>query len=78
MNSREHEPAVKTNPPTWQRFVRAGVLPRLVVILLGVPCLYLITARGGFFFMALTSLIIFLGLREFYVLVKAKIGRAHV
>ena len=32
------------------RFLRAGLLPRVAVILVGVPCLYLITLRGGIFF----------------------------
>ncbi len=50
----------------------AELVPRLIVILLGVPCLYLITLRGGFFFLALVDLIILLGLREFYLLMKAK------
>ncbi len=58
--------------PAWRRFLKAGLLPRLVVIFLGVPCLYLITARGGIFFLFLVDLIILLGLREFYVLMKAK------
>jgi phosphatidate cytidylyltransferase len=54
------------------RFLKAGLLPRVAVILVGVPCLYLITLRGGIFFLVLTDLIIFLGLREFYILMKAK------
>ncbi len=58
--------------PAWRRFLKAGVLPRVAVILLGVPCLYLITDRGGIFFLLLVDLIILLGLREFYVLMKAK------
>lgn len=58
--------------PAWRRFLKAGVLPRVAVILLGVPCLYLITERGGIFFLLLVNLIILLGLREFYVLMKAK------
>ncbi len=58
--------------PAWRRFLKAGVLPRAAVILLGVPCLYLITDRGGLFFLLLVDLIILLGLREFYVLMKAK------
>lgn len=56
----------------WGRFLNAGFLPRVAVILLGVPCLYLITDRGGIFFLLLVDLIILLGLREFYVLMKAK------
>jgi phosphatidate cytidylyltransferase len=59
-------------PPAWRRFLSAGIMPRLAVILLGVPCLYLITERGGIFFLVLVNLIIFLGLREFYLLMKAK------
>jgi len=55
-----------------KKFLKAGLLPRVAVILIGVPCLYLITLRGGFFFVVLADLIIFLGLREFYVLMKAK------
>jgi phosphatidate cytidylyltransferase len=64
------EPGVRA--PAWRRFLNAGVIPRLVVILLGVPCLYVITDRGGIFFLVLVDLIILMGLREFYFLMKAK------
>jgi len=57
---------------TLHRFLKAGILPRLAVILVGVPCLYFITLRGGLFFLVLADLIILLGLREFYVLMRAK------
>lgn len=57
---------------TGGRFLGAGILPRLLVILVGVPCLYVITQRGGIFFLILADLIILLGLREFYVLMRAK------
>ena len=60
------------SPAAWRRFLKAGILPRLAVILLGVPCLYLVTDRGGIFFLLLVDLIILLGLREFYVLMRAK------
>lgn len=56
----------------FRRFLKAGIVPRLAVILLGVPCLFLITLRGGVFFLLLVDMIIFLGLREFYILMKAK------
>ncbi len=72
---RQPEPAstpVVARLSATQRFLRADILPRVAVILLGVPCLYLITLRGGVFFLILTDLIIFLGLREFYLLMKAK------
>ena len=40
--------------------------------MVGVPCLYVITLRGGLFFLLLVDLIILLGLREFYSLMAAK------
>jgi phosphatidate cytidylyltransferase len=55
-----------------RRFLNADILPRVAVIVLGIPCLYFITLRGGFFFLILVDLIILLGLREFYVLMRAK------
>ena len=54
------------------RFLQAGLLPRLAVTLAVVPCLYLITLRGGFFFQVLIDLVLLLGLREFYALMRAK------
>ncbi len=56
----------------WWRLRRAGIGPRLVVIVFGVPCLYVITDRGGLFFLLLVDLIILLGLNEFYDLMAAK------
>ena len=62
----------ESRPHAFRRFLNADILPRLVVILLGVPCFYFITLRGGLFFLVLVDLIILLGLREFYVLMRAK------
>lgn len=59
-------------PPLRQRFLAAGVVPRLAVILVGVPCLYAITLRGDVFFLLLVDLIILLGLSEFFRLMAAK------
>ena len=55
-----------------QRFLQAGVVPRLAAILVGVPCLFVITERGGLFFLVLVDLIILLGLNEFFHLMEAK------
>ncbi|MFO7608526.1 MAG: phosphatidate cytidylyltransferase [Candidatus Krumholzibacteriia bacterium] len=65
-------PGGPARQPALGRFIAAGILPRLAVIVLGVPCLYLITARGGVFFLGLVALVILLGLREFYALMRAK------
>jgi len=59
-------------PPLRQRFLSAGLLPRLAAIAFGVPCLYVITERGGIFFLLLVDLIIVLGLAEFFRLMEAK------
>ncbi len=74
-DTRQTETASVQSPArasAMSRFLGAGILPRLAVTLLGVPCLYLITLRGGLFFLILTDLIIILGLREFYALMNAK------
>ena len=59
-------------PSAIRRYLAAGIVPRLAVIVAGVPCLYLITERGGFFFLGLVALVVLLGLREFYALMEAK------
>lgn len=59
-------------PPAVRRFLSAGLLPRLAVIAAGVPCLYVITLRGGLFFLLLVDLIVVLGLRELLQLLRAK------
>jgi phosphatidate cytidylyltransferase len=55
-----------------QRFLKAGIVPRLAVILLGVPCLYVITERGGVFFLLLIILVILLGLTEYFRLMEPR------
>lgn len=58
---------------SWrQRFLAAGLLPRVAAIGVGVPCLYLITLLGGVFFLLLVNLMILLGLSEFFRLMTAK------
>ncbi|MEZ4387517.1 MAG: phosphatidate cytidylyltransferase [Candidatus Krumholzibacteriia bacterium] len=57
---------------TLERFRNAGLGPRLLAILVGVPCLYIITERGGAFFLILIDLMIILGLHEFFLLMEAK------
>jgi len=59
-------------PPLVRRFRQAGFVPRLLAILVGVPCLYVITERGGIFFLLLVVLIIVLGLTEFFHFMEAK------
>jgi phosphatidate cytidylyltransferase len=56
----------------WLRYLQTGIVPRVLVIAVSAPCLFIITWRGGIFFLLLIDLIILLGLREFYQLLAAK------
>jgi phosphatidate cytidylyltransferase len=72
LNQSPQSSSPDTGSSPWRRYLQAGILPRAAVILVGVPCLFIITARGGMYFLLLVSLIIALGLREFYELLVAK------
>jgi phosphatidate cytidylyltransferase len=63
---------VNVRPPLRTRFLAADIVPRLATIMVGVPCLYIITQRGGIYFLLLIDLIILLGLAEFFRLMHAK------
>lgn len=65
-------PGAERQASPWTRLLGAGLLPRLMVTLLAVPCLVVITLRGGVHFLLLVDLIIVLGLREFYAMTAAK------
>jgi len=60
------------SPGAVNRFLAAGILPRVAVTVVGVPCLYVITLRGGVFFALLVAMVILLGLHEFYRMMRAK------
>ncbi len=72
MNGADRARAAPPGPSPWARLCRAGLLPRVLVTLLAVPCLLVITLRGGLHFLWLVDLIIVLGLREFYAMTAAK------
>lgn len=72
MTAREGARPAGPGGSPWSRLVGAGFLPRVGVTLLGVPCLIVITLRGGIHFLLLVDLIILLGLREFYAMTGAK------
>lgn len=65
-------PADSAGRSAWLRYLQAGIVPRVVVIALGVPCLAIITLRGGVYFLLLVNLIQFFGLREFYGMVGSR------
>jgi len=68
--SGERQPGGVNSP--WARFLGADILPRIGVILIGVPLLIWFTLRGGVLFLLLIDAVIFCGLREFYLLMEAR------
>jgi phosphatidate cytidylyltransferase len=50
----------------------SGLLPRVLVGAVGIPLLVFVALRGGLFLLGLVSLIILIGLWEFYQLMQAK------
>lgn len=67
------------NAATGRRGARGGSLAkRLLAALVFIPCLIVIANRGGVYYLALIVLFIFLGLREFYSIMRIKGLRPHV
>jgi phosphatidate cytidylyltransferase len=56
---------------------KGGLLPRVLVGVVGVPLLAFVALRGGLFLLVLVDLLIVLGLWEFYRLLAAKGIRPH-
>jgi len=50
----------------------SSVVLRVVVSIVFVPCIYIITRKGGFHFLALINLMIFIGMLEFYNMMEWK------
>jgi phosphatidate cytidylyltransferase len=67
---------LSSGPPqrdtAWRRFVGADIVPRVGVILVGVPVVVMAAHHGGLVFRLLVGLVILLGLREFTTLMAAK------
>ncbi len=64
-----------TPPPqdrgsAWRRFARAGIVSRLLVILVGVPLVVMAARAGGPVFRGLMALALGLGLREFAMMMR--------
>ncbi|MBU1073498.1 phosphatidate cytidylyltransferase, partial [bacterium] len=72
MNSLRQDPGQADRETPWRRFVRANIVPRVLVILVGVPLLVLAALRGGLVFRMLIGVLILQGLREFTAMTAAK------
>jgi len=67
-----HVTAGRVARSPWRRFLAAGIVPRVVVILLGVPALCWLAILGGWPFSLLIGLLVLLGMREYLALLRTK------
>ena len=49
-----------------------GIMKRIIASLIFIPCLIIIARRGGYYYLALINIMIFIGLWEFYRMMEAK------
>lgn len=56
----------------WERFARAAIVSRVLVILVGVPLVVIAARAGGPVFRGLMALVLGLGLREFALMMRAR------
>jgi len=61
-----------SDPSPWRRFLAAGIVPRVAVIVLGVPLVAWPAAHGGRPFALLVGALVLLGSREFLLLLRAR------
>jgi phosphatidate cytidylyltransferase len=50
----------------------SSVILRVIVSIVFIPCIYIIARKGGFYFLALINLMIFIGMLEFYNMMEWK------
>jgi phosphatidate cytidylyltransferase len=61
-----------TNGPSPKKPSNSSVILRVIVSIVFVPCIYIITRKGGYHFLALINLMIFIGMLEFYNMMEWK------
>ncbi len=58
--------------PTRNSLISSSMALRVLATIVFIPCFVIITLRGGYHFLALIDIVIFIGLREFYSMMTAK------
>jgi phosphatidate cytidylyltransferase len=54
------------------RLLRSSIVLRVLASVVFIPCFIVITQRGGYHFLALIDIVIFIGMWEFYAMMEAK------
>jgi phosphatidate cytidylyltransferase len=62
----------ETNAPAGRSLFSTSMFARVLASIVFIPCFIIITWRGGYHFLALIDVVIFIGLWEFYVMMEAK------
>lgn len=62
----------ETNAPARKSLFHSSVILRVLASIVFIPCLIIVTWRGGYHFLALVDIVIFIGLWEFYGMMEAK------
>jgi phosphatidate cytidylyltransferase len=57
---------------TRRSFLHSSIVMRVLASVVFIPCFIVITRRGGYHFLALIDIVIFIGLWEFYAMMEAK------
>jgi phosphatidate cytidylyltransferase len=61
------------NPSPVQRsWLHSSIAMRVIASVAFIPCFIIITQKGGYHFLALTAVIIVIGMQEFYAMMEAK------
>ena len=72
MTPHRRSPDRPAHESPWRRFLSADIVPRVLVILVGVPLVVVAALHGGLVFRLLIGVVILLGLREFAAMTAAK------
>jgi len=62
----------ETKPPGRKSILKSSTALRVLAACVFLPCFIIITMRGGYYFLALLDIIIFVGLLEFFGMMSAK------
>ncbi len=64
--------STESKAPERRSFLLSSMVLRVLAAIVFIPCFIIITWRGGYHFLALVDIVIFIGLWEFYGMMEAK------
>lgn len=64
--------AIDSHAPREKSLLRSSIFLRVLASVVFIPCFIIITWRGGYHFLGLVDIVIFIGMLEFYGMMEAK------